>query len=964
MCPVDSPPNDQWKDLLQALDFLEGRFAEWELTGVIEPEQLENIRDQYESELKKWALEWNYNTNVPRDTGLPERNPGESAALQSLRYWNFMKHEIRRLAYERRISLAQSHALLTETRERQAVLERQIAPGEVLPESRPHTSKMESPKKAAPEPSDKTLQVRRGIMEILLDPRSIQMLLAFGASLMVVGLVILLWVNEYFSPPVAAVSLGLVNTALLGLGWFVLRNTRFQLAGRALTLIACLIMPLNLWYYHANQLITLDGHLWLAALVISALYAASALVLRDELFVYVFTAAVTMTGLLVLADLPPSPQKFWEIALPSTLLVVLGVLAIHVERAFPEQEGPFGRQRFGLAFFWSGHALLAAGLLLVLGAEIAGDWLYTPFFESLYRLWNATPSPIVGELRWLAMALVLTGTYAYIYSDLVVRHIGVYVHIAAGTLLWALILGLQLLNIPVGIDAIISVLAVTSLLVNAAQATALRDSRYTNAFPVFGVLLPLLAVGLGVQVFFRALSLDLKSVWSVAPPAWTYVGAMLLTALSCRFGAHVYRGKQPRLVVVYFFATAAATLIGVTAFLAALGLDSWREHAPWLMLIPIIYLVASRLYRDRPEETALIWVSHCATAVMLVSCLASAIEGFAPIQQQPLNLVLALFCTEAAVFYGLATAFHKHVCTIHLFAAMACGAVWQLLTYWGVSIEFYTLTFALVGLGLLVIYRFALLEHLASGPLADAAFQSANTLLSLSFMAALFLGLSRLATDQIRWGLVGLFGILTILSLVAVTLVRHTGWRRWYVVMAIGQLALTFFGVSVLSVLSGWQKLEIFSVTVGMLLLVEGHIGWYREQERQSDLVSLSLFLGSMLVGVPLAVAALIDRGQAHFIFLNELGFLAAGVLLLTSGFIFRIKSTTIVGTMLTVLYFLTLLIFVPWSRLNAVAVFILGMGGTLFVVGLLLSVYREYLVSLPDRIKQRQGLFSVLNWR
>ena len=99
---------------------------------------------------------------------------------------------------------------------------------------------------------------------------------------------------------------------------------------------------------------------------------------------------------------------------------------------------------------------------------------------------------------------------------------------------------------------------------------------------------------------------------------------------------------------------------------------------------------------------------------------------------------------------------------------MACGAVWQLLTYWGVAAEFYTLTFALVGLGLLLIYRFAVLERFSAGPLADAAFQSANTLLSLSFVAALLLGLSRLATKRLDYGpIVGLLAVLTVISLLS-----------------------------------------------------------------------------------------------------------------------------------------------------------------------------------------------------
>ena len=807
--------------------------------------------------------------------------------------------------------------------------------------------------------------LRPSFLEILLDPRNIQWLLAFGGALMVIGLVILLWVNEFLTPPIVALGLGLVNGAFLGAGWWALRMTRYQLAGRALTLLACLIMPFNLWYYHANGLITIDGHLWVAAVGVSALYAASALVLRDELFVYVFVAGITLTGLLILADQPPSPQKFWEIASPATLLVVLGLLAIHSERAFPAQEGPFSREHFGLAFFWSGHALLVAGLLLVLGAQIAGNWLYRPIFQPLYQQWQASPSPIVNELRLLALALVLAGTYAYIYSDVVVRRVGVYVYIASFTLLWTFVLIIEQLHLELGVDALIVVLSATALVVNIIQATALRNVTYTRALPVLGLLLGLTAVVLGILVCFRAISLDLKSVWRTEPPAWSYVGAMLLTAISCRVGAHLYRHSQPRLTALYFFATAAATLAGATALLAALGLEKWQEHAPWLMLLPIAYLIAVRLYRGQPAEQPLVWVSHAATAVLLLSSLASTLEGFTQVvEKQPLNLALALFFAEAALFYGLAAALRQQVAAIHLCVAMACATIWQLLTYTGVEGEYYTLSFALVGLGLLVVYRFAMLERFAAGQLADAAFEIANALLSLSFVAAALLALSRLATDRVYWGFVGLCVTLTLVSLLALALVRHKAWRRWYIVTSIGQALLTFLTLTVVSDLGPWQKLEIFSVAVGLLLLVVGHVGWYREQERQNDLVSVGLLLGSLLVGAPLALAALADRSRDQFIVLNELGFLAAGVLLLTTGFLFRLKSTTLSGATITALYFLTLLIYVPWSRLNAVATFITVGGGLLFGTGLLLSVYRDRLLALSEKVKRRQGLFRVLNWR
>src|SRR5262249_10908695 len=147
--------------------------------------------------------------------------------------------------------------------------------------------------------------------------------------------------------------------------------------GRALTLLACLAMPLNLWFYDAQNLISLrveGSHLWIAALVCCALYAVSARLLRDPMFVYVFAAGVTMTGLLLLAD--KSLDRIWEITAPVTLLVALGLAFLHAECIFPPGEGDFSRKRFGLAFFWSGHVVLAAGLLLLLGAQLCGTLLY------------------------------------------------------------------------------------------------------------------------------------------------------------------------------------------------------------------------------------------------------------------------------------------------------------------------------------------------------------------------------------------------------------------------------------------------------------------------------------------------------------------------------------------------------------------------------------------------------------
>lgn len=977
MSAAPQSPEDRWTDLFNALEFVEKRFAQWTEQGVISPALLNRLQEQWNAQRENWDKRRKANLPDPGDTGLREGRAGESATAHSLRYWEFVMKVVSGLAFEDLLPLAQYDILQTEILERQAALAARLAPEDlahvVVVEA---TSAVATPVSAVKLPSGtsprspskvrgEAPKPRRTKLEILLDPRNSQWLLAFGGTLMVTGLIIFLYINDFFTPRTTASILGIANLGVLLAGWWLMSRAHYLHTGRALTLLACFVMPLNLWYYQANQLLVLDGHLWMAAMVISVLYAISAWVLRDELFVYVFMFGVTLTGLLILASLEPSPQKLLEVASPATLLVVVGILGIHLERLFPAGEGPFTRQRFGMAFFWSGHATLAAGLLLVLGAQVAGDWLYEPLYRSTFERWELMPSPIVGELRWLAILLVVAGTYAYIYSDLVVRHVGIYVHIAAGMLLWLTILIIEQLKLPIGIDTIIAALALVSLIINLAQIRLLQNSPYTRAFPILGVLLPLLAVILGVVVYFRAISIDIKSVWQVQPPSWSYLIAMVLTAVSCRVGAYLYRTTSPQLTTTYFFATGAATLTAAVALLASLGLTSWQSHAPIVMLIPIVYLLAAHLYRGHSPERPLLWVSHTATAIMLVSSIGSSIDGFRTIVEDPsLNLSLAIFFVEAALFYGLAAVLFQHVAAIHLSSALLCGAIWQLLTYAGIDGEYYILAFGVVGVLLLLAYRFAVLERFGSQRLPAASFQSGITLVGLSFGLSVLLALNRLSTHQVRWAFVGMALTLTLVQLIALVLVRHTPWRRWSVLTMVGQALVAFLALTNVSTLSPGQKVEVFCVSTGILLLVLGHIGWYREEERHNDLVSFALFLGSVLAGCPLAIATLVDRSRNDFIFLNEAGFLATAVVLLTSGYLLQLKSTTLVGAFLTVLYFMTLLIYVPWNRLSWISIALMVGGGILFTLGLLLSVFRDRLVLLPERIKQRQGVFRVLAWR
>jgi hypothetical protein len=984
-----SPP---WESIIITLKRAEEWAEQASASGQLQPLQKELIAAQWRKRREDYLRSVEANAEVPDVADIMPLQSNELPIVENVRLWRFLAHEFVRLQREGKLTLNQSHALNEEACERLNSAKRQMAQ-EGLNVSREwvEVSKSQQNRDSSEAGATQTAggplsassgspsfegrvvsRSRRNILEILLDPRSIQWLLGLGGTLIVVGLVILLWVNEFFTPPVMAVVMGAVNVAVLVGGWGLIRMTRYQTVGKALTLLACLVMPLNLWYYSTNSLMTLDGHLWVASVVICALYAASAWLLKDEVFVYVFCGGVAMTGLLVLADWPPSPQRFWEIASPATMLILLGLAAIHVERAFGDGEGPFSRKRFGMAFFHSGHALMAAGLMLILMAQLSGDWLYALWFKPVFDAWNAMPSPICHEQLWLALSLVLAATYAYVYSDLVVKKQGRLIHLAAFTLLWAEILGVKILNLNVQVDAIIAVLAMTSLVVNMGQSLLIRDPKLSRSLPLFGLLLGLLPVMLGLVAYFQFFGLSVSPVGH-NPQHWSYVGAMVLAAVASRFGAYLHRSSPNWLPTTYHFATAASLMVASVAALAALGWEKWQQHAPVMMLIPIAYLTAAKLYRDHSLTRSLTWVAHAATGVMLVSSLSSAFQGFAPGQvgHSSLNLALALFFAEATVFYGLATAFERQPQNVHLGALMACGSLWQIMTFCGLhGAEAYILAFAMIGLGLLMVYRFSILERTAAAPLAEAAFQTANSVLSLAFVSAAMRGLRRLfqdaagSTQLLDWGFFGFSVTLLVIAGLTVAVVKVAGWRRWYIVNVVIQAALTLVALHKLIDLTPWQQAELFSVIAGLILLAIGHAGWYREQDRESDLVSMSLFFGSLLTVVPLAIATWSDRAHGKFLILNETGFLFASVLLLVTGTVFRLKSTTLVGSISTALYFLTLLIFVPWSSLSTIATLIIIGGGLIFGTGLTLAFFRDRLLAIPERIHKREGIFMVLNWR
>jgi hypothetical protein len=308
---------------------------------------------------------------------------------------------------------------------------------------------------ATTRPTDDPVGARRpnsvaDLARTLLDPRSLNVLMAAGGGLLALGLVIWLAVIGVFDDPlVAATGLGSANVALLGVGAWLAARTRYRGAGRGVAMLACVLLPLNLWFYDAQGLITLadGGNLWIPAVGCTLLYVAVARLLRDPLFVYSIVGGLALTGLLFLAD--SDVGRFWEVIAPSTLLVSLGVACIHAERLFPRTTdgAAFTRENFGLAFFRAGHALLAGGLVVLLAGTLMG-----PFFSALLRdgFWRtALDLETVLGIKLSAVSLLLVAGYTYAYSRLV-RGGERFTLMAVLTIGWAALVILDTLGLGAG----------------------------------------------------------------------------------------------------------------------------------------------------------------------------------------------------------------------------------------------------------------------------------------------------------------------------------------------------------------------------------------------------------------------------------------------------------------------------------------------------------------------------------
>ena len=253
-----------------------------------------------------------------------------------------------------------------------------------------------------------------------------------------------------------------------------------------------------------------------------------------------------------------------------------------------------------------------------------------------------------------------------------------------------------------------------------------------------------------------------------------------------------------------------------------------------------------------------------------------------------------------------------------------------------------------------------------------ALLSAGHGLLTIALIVALVSGLFRLISvgvDQqvVTWPQWLSMGWITAIGLIAACVSPQKSWARGYWVATVSMVALFFFTVNIAIDLSPWRKLEIFLVTIGMILLGISYVGRFLEDEEttENESVTLGLWAGSMLAAFPLLVAVFYHWATtSEFAVAEEFVLITICILMLASGLVWRIKASTILGGGTLGIYLSVLVVAVIHQPQVAIGIYLAAGGGVLFLIGLGLALYRERLATLPERIANREGVFQIIGWR
>ncbi len=806
----------------------------------------------------------------------------------------------------------------------------------------------------------------RNFLEQLLSPQSLQWMMACGSGLLMLGFVVWLWtVGIFENPLVIATSTGVATLSVLGAGISMVRKSRYQLAGRWLTLLGALALPLNLWVYDAQGLITLadGGHLWIPAAICCFIYAGVARVLRDSTFVYTLVGGIVMTGMLFLAD--QTVGRFWTLMPPATFLLSVGWISVFAERFFVDNDGDFSRKKFGLAFHRSGMLVVIGGLALLFGGYVAA--LCTPLLLDIIPAFSISH----GEKVW-ALGLIVSSAIGFGVQGLLQKYRSYFV-VSSALVLAAIPTALNIFAIPVTVSSVAIFAAALTIAAN--LMVVVTKSRTTNgpistASQIMVALLTMLPI---VRLLFHWSVPEIPflspiNIWTVVQYVLTAVAAWSigwnLTVDAKRTATDNHGGQA------WFIIGGVVLILSVWTGCWIQALVPAQLFSLAILAIPATAAVYSRLLKDKKVSSIVGEVASSMMATHLVFHGISEVTHLIAIPNP--HLVWLASLAVSSVVYWLVS--HANAAGLNrlLCYVSSAGAVAILGNWFGLDFG-YCLILAPMILGTVI----KIADSIWLQGEREGDFVVATPLATTGHSLVLGSGCASVLLAMSRWleGNTGGTLMLVMLTMLACTtlvsfLTKDTYWRtafRALIVAIVGSSICVFDGFLNID---GWHRAEICCLIGGACLLTLGHIAWSREKDGEEDhAATASLVFGALMLAVPMGIGLLLHRTggspEDHWRLFHEIGAIVGSLVLLGSGLLCRIRSTTIAGGSLLIFFIgsMVTLIRLP-NQLHSVSVMMMVGGGLFFATALLMSIYRDRLVSLPRRVKDGEGVYRILKWR
>ena len=845
---------------------------------------------------------------------------------------------------------------------------------------------------------------KTNLFELMLSPKSLQVMMSVGGGVLAIGCAVWLWsLGVFDNPLVAALALAGVNLGVLCLGVWLVANSRFGLAGRGLAFLSSLLMPLHLWFYDAQGLMVLNegGHLWFPALIICGLYALVARLTRDSIFVYTLMGGVLLTGLLFLAG--PQMAFLWPVLPTCLFLVLLGTVAIHADHLFVEPSGAFSRNEFGRAFFRAGHLTVAAGLGYLLSAQLSS------FLYGRVGGFIVDPDLFNPVVSWWSVLVLGVAFWAYQFSHISRPRGNFYMIAAGGVFLWGLLTTLQIFAIAVTPNLILMLMAlgVVGLQIFERPFAAARstvagtgeiDSLHGSpselnqqnelVFSLANMMLAAAAIGQATLGLFSG------ELWLVSG---LFLAQVLLTAISIGMQGLWSVGEENRAL----FNLRSGTVGLLLALMGVLGLGSCFVTSGLTSLALVAGVVACLAVLSH-------LLNHVRFQLMSVGVISGGVVGVAMAFAALLIHGELLFGSLAALGVVLAAGggmLHVAVVTGRQEAWVVCSLFFvtlfaQIVMFLEITsaytvimslsllgVAMLSIAWGFAGVGKVVGQEDSYGEKSAELPWGIVA---GNLLVVCGTVAAMLFVLSQILMSHSEIKDIGLLLFQAIPLGIGFLLNKIKSWRHTFVSLMVTSVMLAAGTLITTSNVPMVHRIEVTVMILGLIALITGHIGWYREQLRlenggenltsnhrlsadrmpRDEAVSASLIFGAVMLAIPVMLGMVAFRVfgyefSSFWVWFHEIGSLAIGLLMLGCGVLCKIRSTTITGFSLLSVYVTSLLVLVRLpEQLQSISILMMVGGGLFFGIGILLSVYRDWFLAIPHKVKQGEGVFRVLKWR